>query len=266
MSKQRPGTINASYLYHQINDENVWTNVLSRYLEAVEYVANAKNKPELIYLNTFWMNGYSPMVNERSPKHIDLDEVSNIMRWKLLRGKFRPLQKLVDSNEEELVKDVSRRALVFLDNGDWRESIKQLSSLKGIGVATASAILAPISPSFCPFMADEVMEAVLESGKRDYNMKTYIEMQSCLVRKADLLGNNWNAEQVGRALWTNAILSVVTEAAGHIIMNKPNLKQNSQTNDEFDVNEVSSKNTNKKRKRNGTFDEIMQPLINPNCH
>ncbi|KAI4807346.1 hypothetical protein KUCAC02_027158 [Chaenocephalus aceratus] len=60
------------------------------------------------------------------------------MEWKLTRGKFRPrLQQLVASNSEDTVERSSRKAFSLLP--DVKAAIAELSSLKGVGPATASA-------------------------------------------------------------------------------------------------------------------------------
>lgn len=53
------------------------------------------------------------------------------------RGKFRPrLQQLVASNSEDAVEKCSRKAFSCLP--DVKAAIAELSSLKGVGPATAS--------------------------------------------------------------------------------------------------------------------------------
>ena len=95
----------------------------------------------------------------------------------------------------------------MLSKHNWEGAINEITVLKGVGVATATAILAPFSPSDIPFMADEVMEAV--SCHRDYTMKIYKEMRLRLVQKAkdlqELSSFQWTAENVGKALWTCAM-------------------------------------------------------------
>lgn len=57
------------------------------------------------------------------------------------RGKFRPrLVDLAGSNPEDDVKNKSKEAFKKLQKGNLRGAIDSLSSLKGIGPATASGI------------------------------------------------------------------------------------------------------------------------------
>lgn len=203
----RPGSAEARVFFETCADNETWGEMLSKYDEAILVVSNRRKRVELIELDKFWRNELADRVNLRTPKHIKLQELSKVMEWKLLRGKARPLQKLVDSNHPDLVVECSSQAFDHLESKQYAEAFKKLCILKGIGQATASAILAPFAPLNCPFMADEVMEAALPAEKRDYTSKIYDKMCSALTKKAKQLGGSWSAENVGKALWTKAILS-----------------------------------------------------------
>lgn len=64
------------------------------------------------------------------------------------------LLNFVSSLTDEDVQAASQKAFAALP--DLKESIQQLSVLKGVGPATASAVLAAYAPSVAPFMSDEV--------------------------------------------------------------------------------------------------------------
>lgn len=60
----------------------------------------------------------------------------------------------VSSLDEELVKSASQKAFESLP--DLSKAVSELSVLKGVGPATASAVLAAYAPDVAPFMSDEV--------------------------------------------------------------------------------------------------------------
>lgn len=68
---------------------------------------------------------------------------------------FRPrLLDFVSSLDEAVVKSASQKAFQSLP--DISKAVSELTVLKGVGPATASAILAAYAPDVAPFMSDEV--------------------------------------------------------------------------------------------------------------
>ena len=208
MSNMRPGTADAITLL-DCADNDIWKEELERYQTAVKFVADKKKKKELVALDQWLWNEYPTEVRSREPKYVTAEELSKVMKWKLIRGKFRPaLQGLVEQNSEKTVTDISRQSLSMLESGDWKNSIKKMSELRGVGPATASAVLAPLCSSLSvPFMADEVLEAT-RGRPRDYTIGAYEEMRDVLTSLSKSLEPNgaWTAESLGKALWTRAML------------------------------------------------------------
>lgn len=195
---------------------NDWHLYLSNYVHAITLLSKEKKKPILIELDTFWHREFPLLIQSRSMPYMNLHELSKIMSWKLTRGKMRPLQKLLDSNNPKTVEIQSKKAFQLCQTGQWKDAMIALMELKAVGPATASAILAPLFPCDCPFMADEVLEEV--SGKREYTMQAYETMRTYLLAKAIELTRNakeqgkpykWTAEEVGRAIWSHAVLKRV---------------------------------------------------------
>jgi len=127
-----------------------------------ELIANMK----LVEYDGYLFNELHHTLKDRG--HITLAELSTVMKWKLFRGQFRPrLQALIDGNNESDVIKHSKSAFKFItqclnDQGTnivdiviLTSSIKEMANLKGVGVATASLVLA-IYTKVVPLMADEV--------------------------------------------------------------------------------------------------------------
>lgn len=135
----RPGTATASAFFETCHDSSEWQKMLDKYSAALEIVVLAKKKVDLRSLDTFWRESFPALVNARSPPHFTLQELSRIMAWKLMRGKFRPLQKMCDSNCPEKVIEASTAAMKCFSNSklDWEGAMKALTTLKAVGEATA---------------------------------------------------------------------------------------------------------------------------------
>ena len=73
-----------------------------------------------------------------------------VVAWKLgNRGKMRPLYAMVASNSEMAVEEASRDALrLVASSGSTESCCDALCTLRGVGVATASAVLAAADGRF----------------------------------------------------------------------------------------------------------------------
>jgi hypothetical protein len=167
-----------------------------------------------------------------------------IVEWKFLKGKPRnALRPLLKSNTDASVAAASRRAFVAVDgipkisdassDDDNRNNyakeitaaMNHLCEIRGVGPATASAVLCLYRPDVFAFMDDEVIECLYD-GKRGYTLKIYLEVndrcreiasQLNTVRKerkddsegfpSSSSGGGWTPCKVGMALWTVAIMS-----------------------------------------------------------
>lgn len=214
MAGTRPGTQGATELLRAA--PGAWQSMLRNYDEAVRRVAESKKKPDLVALDQWLWKEFPLAVGERSPPHCTKEELARIMQWKLLRGKNRPaLLNLINQNEESAVRAVSQEAFRLLFSSKegpitgWKSSLIKLTELRGVGPATASAILAPLdTTSSIPFMADETLEAVTNQ-KREYTLRVYECMHQALQEVCvGQLGGQMRPEQAGKALWTAAMLSI----------------------------------------------------------
>lgn len=108
------------------------------------------------------------------------DQFIRLVEWKLSRGKFRPsLRGYAAKQDPKALAVASKEAYRILheekrDGGIEEDTVlkalRVLTGLKGVGPATASAILAAMDDSI-PFMSDEALMVCL--GKREYTVKAY---------------------------------------------------------------------------------------------
>jgi hypothetical protein len=206
---KRKGSSFARALFNKICSPTCieeWKHYDLNYFEALNILTAQNSKIDLLELDVYVHETLLSSIRSRNPPHLLHAELAQIMKWKLTRGKFRPLQKLVESNTSVSVIDASSQAFQLLLEGKWEDAFDAMTQLRGVGVATASAIFSILAPDQCPFMADEVLEGVT-SETREYSMRAYTVMRDALIAKAVELQEGWTADRVGRALWTCAIIN-----------------------------------------------------------
>eukprot|EP00755_Sulcionema_specki_P037092 Sspe_Gene.108208::Locus_87374_Transcript_1_1_Confidence_1.000_Length_829::g.108208::m.108208 len=190
-----------------------WLKVLSAYPSCIDALSKRNTKVHR-YIKEDDMFVRSELPNlVREQGGVTKEQLSRVMRWKLARGQWRPLQGKVDQNDPVKVVEASQEAVKAMSEQRVGDAVTALTVLKAVGPATASAVLAAIDPSLAPFMSDEAVVAALNPTKITYSMKEYLELQKLLVAKAARLtalgdgGVTWTANQVGDALWAAERLS-----------------------------------------------------------
>ncbi|KDE07782.1 hypothetical protein MVLG_02050 [Microbotryum lychnidis-dioicae p1A1 Lamole] len=134
---------------------------------------------------------------------LDRDDLTNLMRWKLARGKFRPrLIELAASNPTTLIDSV---LTPLLERSTPSLSlVPLLSTLRGIGPATSSALLSLYRPRTDPFLSDEAWTVFFPTEKPEYTEKAY--KRFCEVFKVRLEEEGWgSAEELEMACWSWAV-------------------------------------------------------------
>ena len=138
-------------------------------------------------------------------------DVVTTVTWKLARGTWRPrLLGFAEALTAGQVGEAAAGAAQALGGATARATappskqalsaaIAALSELKGIGPATATALLAAADPSI-PFLSDEASAVVV--GNRDYSAASALALTLALRARAAELGPPWTARDVERALWS----------------------------------------------------------------
>jgi hypothetical protein len=133
---------------------DVWVNQLAKYDSVIEKVSKSSFKKGALAMLDDWKTTLTSIVGSRNPLHLTKEELSKLMRWKLLRGKVRArLQEYIDEITEQKAEEFTKNAFLLLKKGDLSSAIDVCSSIRGIGPAFSTAILSIVDPSVA-FMSD----------------------------------------------------------------------------------------------------------------
>ncbi|XP_020390120.1 uncharacterized protein zgc:112496 [Rhincodon typus] len=199
-------------ILYNCKNPTVWRSIFAVYGDVVEAKAMAskgKKASKLIALDKWYQEALPEAVCSRKEKFLTHAELVQLMEWKLTRGKFRPtLQQMVMSNSRESVEACTRKAFKLLP--DVSAAITELSKLKAVGPATASAVLVAGAPQEAAFMADEAVESVPGLVPIKYTLKHYILYLHKVRERATQLNNDdslkdWTPHRIEQCLWTWAV-------------------------------------------------------------
>jgi hypothetical protein len=181
-----------------------WSEALSGYPEVV-----AAQASDLLQRRDPWYREELPRsIAARDAPFVTHDELIRVVEWKMARGVWRARNlHLARTNGPNEVVEASRRAFAAIP--DERVPLKLLGALKGVGPATASAVLAAYRPDLYPFFDDVVAAQAPGLSIGDFSLKAYLVYSTVLrSRAADLQAacpdQGWTAQTVGLALWAAA--------------------------------------------------------------
>ena len=123
--------------------------------------------------------------------HYTLDEFQRVCRWKTARS-----APLVAQNSSESVEATTRVALG--ESRSNRERIKELQSLRGVGLPTASVLLHLVYPERYPILDVRALHALgVPASSQSYRFwESYVKEYRRLVKQASVDGRT-----LDQALW-----------------------------------------------------------------
>ncbi|KAI1031495.1 hypothetical protein LB504_000577 [Fusarium proliferatum] len=172
--------------------------VLNRYPALIERVSDEKGGGQrtLQELDNYrYKDALDAFNSSAKSRPMKLDDIKNLVEWKLRHGKFRPtLMNLVSSNDANDAQEIVKQALeAYKRDFDIEAAVGVLTKLRGIGPATASLLLAVHDPTRVIFFADEAFWWLCCNGKQSpikYNAKEY----RMLCSKVDDLRNRLDVQ------------------------------------------------------------------------
>eukprot|EP00743_Colponemidia_sp_Colp-15_P009435 GILK01010315.1.p1 GENE.GILK01010315.1~~GILK01010315.1.p1 ORF type:complete len:308 (-),score=33.19 GILK01010315.1:101-973(-) len=187
-----------------------WRSALLCYGSRMKKVSSSKKNKDLESLDDWYLHELPTLLYSREPDpYMEQKELSKLVKWKLTRGQWRPrLQQFVDQLSGEVVKEASRNAFRLLSKYDMREAIEAMASLKGVGPATSSAVLAAYRPDLLSFMSDEALIHAPGISK-EYTLQMCLKLIDVMGRKCKELrkadpNTEWTVQMVEQAVWSFA--------------------------------------------------------------
>ena len=175
-----------------------WSDALARYDDVIARQEVAK----LPALDRWYRDELPVAIGSRAPAHVTRDELVALTEWKMARGVWRaPNLVLVKGNDPDAVVATSVDALAKLPHPT--RPIAALSTLAGVGPATASAVVAACSPATHPFFDELVAAQVPGLGKVAWTLGYYARYADALRDRAARIGADWTPVMVERALWAH---------------------------------------------------------------
>ncbi|KAI8893455.1 hypothetical protein BC833DRAFT_569195 [Globomyces pollinis-pini] len=177
--------------------ESEWRLSYSKYDDAILLKSDKKYGKSLKELDQWYQTQLPEILKQRkedeSEIYLTKDELVRIVEWKLKRGKFRPgFLNRVNTNSESDIKNSTLLAFKELellpsDKDDCKiicNAIKHVSSLFGIGFATATACV----NREVPFMSDESLRltkpSTLKVVSLTYTQKDFERLYKLLKEKS----------------------------------------------------------------------------------
>ncbi len=176
--------------------QQTWRAALDRYREVVD----AQGVARLPELDRWYRDELPELIRTRRAPHVTHDEMVRVTEWKMARGVWRaPNLVLVRGNAPGLVTETSTAALATIPHP--RAPIAAMAKLRGVGPATASAVVAALAPETYPFFDELVAEQVPSLPKVAWTLGYYLRYADALRGRAAALGDGWTPVMLERALW-----------------------------------------------------------------
>ena len=179
------------------------SRTLRRALDAYSDVVQRQGVARLPELDRWYREELPGLIADRNPSHITRSELVRLTEWKMARGVWRARNLvLVRSNDAEAVKEMSTVALSRIPHPT--APLAELSKLRGVGPATASAAVAAAAPDVYPFFDELVASQLANLSPVAWTLSYYARYADALRTLARELGSDWTPALLAHALWAHA--------------------------------------------------------------
>jgi hypothetical protein len=175
---------------------------LNAALARYEAVIDGQGVARLAELDRWYRHELPALIAGRAAPHVTHAELVRVTEWKMARGVWRqPNLVRVRGNPPARVEHCSAAALARMPHPT--APIAELTTLDGVGPATASAIVAAVAPSLYPFFDEQVAAQLPGLGPVKWTLSYYARYADALRQAAAALGREWTPTTLERALWAH---------------------------------------------------------------
>jgi hypothetical protein len=178
------------------------SKALSAALARYESTIDGQGVARLPELDRWYRLELPALFARRTSPHLTHAELVRVTEWKMARGVWRqPNLVRVRGNAPARVECCSAAALARIPHPT--APIAELTTLDGVGPATASAIVAAVAPSLYPFFDEQVAAQLPGLGPVKWTLSYYARYADALRQAAAELGREWTPATLERALWAH---------------------------------------------------------------
>ena len=159
---------------------------------------------------------FANLRGSRDPFYLDSDDFEEVLQWKL-RSQYGRIKKHFSRIRSGVLVPVTRAAFEIKDSDARYEAefrVRVLSSLPGVGVPVASAMLTLVEPEKFGVLDFRVWRQVFPQREEGFTstVKQYLEYMDEIWRLSGLLG--WPPQKVDWCIWEYDRLHDEDEAYG----------------------------------------------------
>jgi thermostable 8-oxoguanine DNA glycosylase len=165
--------------------------------QILSLIARANDSQETIDLISY----FETIKNNRVPLYLDEIDFEKILKWKLRKQYYRQeKQRLLNTND--LIKKITKTAFEIEHlNKDYEIELKLklLTSLKGVGIPIASAILTLIFPNKYAVIDFRIWRQLNKKPKISYTIGDYLRYLKHVKQLSEKY--NLSTQQIDMAIW-----------------------------------------------------------------
>jgi len=163
--------------------------------------------------------------HERNPFFLNFNEFDQILRWKL-RNQYGRQKALRNGNTESIIESITLLAfrITHTDkNYELELRLNLLTTIRGVGIGVASAILALCYPGEYAVVDFRGWRQIFGTEKSFFTINDYVQYLKEIKKLARTL--NWLPQEVDLAIWEYDRVRNQTSINKKLFNNEPNIRK-----------------------------------------